>query len=299
MARGPLLPRSKTNPVGQTQPIRKARAVIFKSLRQAQQYAVEEVMSWPYTIRNQWHANKFYEFQVSQTRLEQIVTTIARIVSEGGGPDAVRDAVARVYEGGAVMSMENLFGQSDDIARAATAPIADTAVRRRASIAGARAYEEMQGFTDDLKKDLSRVMFNAIQSGENPRQTAKIIRGRFDVSRSRAERIARTEITMALRRGGWDADRDMEEKFGLRSMLLHNSALIPGRTRESHARRHGKLYTREEVTDWYSRDANAINCLCSQTAVIVDENGEPVFGDKLRERMAVQREKLLAKDDTA
>jgi SPP1 gp7 family putative phage head morphogenesis protein len=151
----------------------------------------------------------------------------------------------------------------------------------------------MQGFADQTATDLGRVLFEAVQSGENPRQTAKIIRERFGVSRSRAERIARTETTMALRRGRWDEAREQEQKLGMEVRLLHNSALIFGRTRATHARRHGKIVTIEEEAAWYAKDANAINCLCSQTEILVGKDGEPLFGQQLVERMQVERAKFL------
>ena len=121
-------------------------------------------------------------------------------------------------------------------------------------------------------------MFSAVQSGENPRETAKRLRGRFVVSKSRAERIARTEITGALRRGRWDEARDAQDKFGIETRLIHYSALIPGRTRDSHAERHGRIVTIEEQAEWYEQDGNGINCFMPGTRVA----GQFVAGSKAR-----------------
>ncbi|PVP08902.1 phage head morphogenesis protein, partial [Salmonella enterica subsp. enterica serovar Agona] len=41
--------------------------------------------------------------------------------------------------------------------------------------------------------------------------------------------------------------------------------------------RHGKLYTTEEVREWYSINGNAINCKCTQVSVLVDEAGNPLY----------------------
>jgi len=162
-------------------------------------------------------------------------------------------------------------------------------------IAGSRAFEEMQGFSGQTAKDLGQVLFRAIQDGENPKQTAKTIRERFGVSKSRAERIARTEITGALRRGRWDEVRETQKKVGDTIRLIHYSALIFGRTRTTHAERHGKIVTVGEQAAWYASNGNAINCLCSQSEVVVDENGEPIFGKALLDRMAKQKAAFLGR----
>ncbi len=95
------------------------------------------------------------------------------------------------------------------------------------------------------------------------------------IEQGRANRIARTEITTALRRARWDEHDSASDDLGLNVMLLHLSALSPT-TRQTHALRHGKLYTSEEVRDWYSINGNAINCKCSQVTVLVDEKGVPL-----------------------
>ena len=56
---------------------------------------------------------------------------------------------------------------------------------------------------------------------------------------------------------------------------MHMSALSPS-TRATHAARHARLYTSDEVRDWYSRDGNSINCKCGQVEVLVDDEGNPV-----------------------
>ena len=59
--------------------------------------------------------------------------------------------------------------------------------------------------------------------------------------------------------------------------MLWASALKPT-TRASHARRHGRVYTIDEVRDFYSRDGNAINCYLPGTQVA----GRFVAGSKAR-----------------
>lgn len=64
-------------------------------------------------------------------------------------------------------------------------------------------------------------------------------------------------------------------KYGTRYLLMQLSALSPS-TRRSHAERHGKLYTFQEVRDWYASGSNIIGCKCSFVSVLVDAQGNPV-----------------------
>lgn len=290
----PSVPRSKTNPVGQTKRIDKARKAAFADIRKAQKLAIEAVESWPYQIKNDIHANAFYEFLIDVEQLRQLVDAIRSAVANGGGAEAIRAAAEAAYREGVSRAVENLARISDDYPRTVLQRLGDQLVIRRATLAGSRAFEQMEGFAGQTGQDLARILFQAVQDGENPRATARTIRRRFSVAKSRAERIARTEITMAHRRGRWDEAQDAEDRFGVKTRLLHNSALIAGRTRRSHAARHGKLFTREEEAAWYASDGNAINCLCSQTEVVLGEDGEPISGKKLLERMKKRRKQFLA-----
>ncbi len=148
--------------------------------------------------------------------------------------------------------------------------------------------EEMKGFSGQGAKDLARVLMAGIQEGLNPRKVAKDVIEQFSQAKTRAERIARTEINMALRRGRLDEEQDAQERLGIKTGMLWASALR-STTRPSHARRHGRVYTIEEVRDFYSRDANAINCMCAQTSVLLDENGQPT-SKRAISRMSKKRE---------
>lgn len=57
--------------------------------------------------------------------------------------------------------------------------------------------------------------------------------------------------------------------------LMHFSALS-STTRKSHAERHGKLYTAEEVIAFWNDPANRVGCKCSIISVLVDSQGNAI-----------------------
>ena len=138
----------------------------------------------------------------------------------------------------------------------------------------------MKGLTADVKRDMARVLTDGVGRGLNPRDIARNLTDQTGIEKRRANRIARTEVTTALRRAKWDEDQEANDLYGLKTLLVHISALSPT-TRHTHAVRHAHLYTNEEVRDWYSKDANSINCKCTQQSVLVDEEGKPIYPDTI------------------
>ena len=181
------------------------------------------------------------------------------------------------YQEGTALAAFNLSGLTDDYARTVTQVLASEPYIRRSALAGARVMEEMKGFTAETSTDLARVLMIGIQDGRNPLDLARDLRDRFSISKARAERIARTEINAALRRGRLDEAQDTQERLGITTGMLWASALSSS-TRRSHAARHGKVYTLDEVKQFYSRDGNAINCFVPGTMV----QGRFVAGSKAR-----------------
>lgn len=167
------------------------------------------------------------------------------------------------------------------------------AYRRRVAMVRARAFEEMKGLSGGIKADMARVLADGVGRGKGPRDIAKSLRDQAGIETRRANRIARTEVSMALRRAKWDEESDATASLGLKTKLLHFSALSPT-TRRSHAVRHGRLFTDEQVREWYSQDGNGINCKCSQTAVLVDDDGKPL-NPAVVERARATYQKLKAR----
>ena len=295
MPKQPLIPRSRTNPVGQTRRIKRVSGAMKRDIRRLERRLIDMWLNMPVSVQNGRLLNRqFYEYLISLDALQGIVVEIANAL-ENAGRTEMGAAVQQAYREGRAKSVENLLSITDDYGRSVTEVLASEPVLRRATLAASRAFEDMKGFSGQNGADLSRILFNAIESGTNPRVVARELRRRFGITRRRADRIARTEITTALRRGYRDEVRDANERFGLDTRIIHYSALIPGRTRATHAARHGRVFTVDEQDEWYSMDGNSINCLCSQSSVVVDENGDPITGKALLDKLAAQRKAFISR----
>ncbi|KAB0886080.1 phage head morphogenesis protein, partial [Cronobacter sakazakii] len=128
---------------------------------------------------------------------------------------------------------------------------------------------------------------DAIGRGVNPRETASLISKRLDISMGRAKTIAQTEQVGALREAQWNETEWSAERLGLKTGLLHLSALKPT-TRQTHAFWHGKVRTVAEVREWYSINGNRYHCYCSQIPVLLNEDGS-LFNTGLAEKLKKER----------
>ncbi|ALQ48073.1 Phage head decoration protein [Raoultella ornithinolytica] len=230
--------------------------------------------------------NARYEYQLNPTLLSIILSDASYLVDqvllEGGDYDLwFYEYIDLASEKGTGQSFYNLSQQSPAYAagRESLASIlASYPYQQRMALVHARVFEEMKGLTAEVKRDMARVLTDGVGRGLNPREVAQNLTEQVGIERRRANRIARTEVTTALRRAKWDEDDEAQELYGLKTRLLHISALSPT-TRRTHAARHAHLYTNEEVREWYAKDANSINCKCSQQSVLVDDSGNPVYPD--------------------
>jgi SPP1 gp7 family putative phage head morphogenesis protein len=263
--------------------VRKAEAAMARRLRAIEQWLMRELEAIPARARALNAAGEpRYEYLIDTERLRGIVARLRDLFGESGMAALMVDTALEGYEASTATAVTELARLTDDYTRSITAALGEAAYARRSALVGARIFEQMKGFEGEAANDLADTLMRAIQDGESPRTAARTIRDRFGVQRSRAERIARTEITGALRRGRRDEARDAQERMGIRTKMLWFSALSPT-TRPSHAARHGNLYTEAEVEEFYSRDGNTIHCKCSQSIVLVDENDQPLTGQDLIE----------------
>ena len=159
--------------------------------------------------------------------------------------------------------------------------------RRRVELVFGRVFNEMKGFSGDTATDLARVLSQVVANGDSPRVAQKLIRDRFRVADSRAERIARTEINRAYNVARSEQAEDTSVRLGIDVRLVHRSSLVPS-TRVLHAQRHGNVYTKAEQREWWDTGSNRINCLCSVSEIVYDKDGKP-FDDGIIKKMKAQK----------
>lgn len=296
----PILPRDYEDPTGvdrlERGAIRQMEIRVRKAVREYikvfESVPVEPVM------------NKKYLFRLDLITVEDIMAmagdVVDEIILEGGVADLwfSVEYVMKAHEFGTIREYFNLAAQSSVYKAANPSSLSvlrSEPYRRRIALLKAREFEEMKKLSADIKTDLGRILADGLASGKNPLEVARNMRGVIPIEEFRARRIARTEITTALRRARWDEHEEAQEEYGLRSMLLFMSALSPT-TRASHAARHGKLYTADEMREFYSSPGESCNCKCSQTSVLVDKDGKPL-NPRILDRMKEIKENSAYEKD--
>ncbi|MGK3555433.1 phage minor head protein [Klebsiella oxytoca] len=280
----PILPRNYQDPTGADALERRAMkdfARRMNKIGKAYKSALEKIPS-------SLAVNARYEYQLNPTILSIILNDASYLVDqvllEGSEYDLwFYEYVDLAAEKGTGQAYANLSQQSPVYAagrESLSAILITEPYQRRMALVNARMFEEMKGLSAEVKRDMARVLTEGIGRGLNPREVSRNLTEQIGIEKRRANRIARTEITTALRRAKWEEDQEASEFYGLKTKLLHISALSPT-TRHTHAARHAHLYTNEEVRDWYAKDANSINCKCTQQSVLVDEEGKPIYPDTI------------------
>lgn len=290
MARQPTLPKNEANPTQTSRLIGRAFKQISAALAGIEKGVLERFAQVEYrvsAINADNDTGQAYEYLLDQFVLDDMNTLIAELINElvmraiNGEPITIGQ-VTLAYEQSTAASVLSIAAQSEAFRRTVEETLPSQPYLTRIALVRARVFEEMQGFSDQTRTDLARTLANGMAQGQSPRIIADTIRQRLRVAQSRAERIARTEINVAHRRAIIDEDAQVNAE-GIRTGLLWLSALSPT-TRPNHARRHGRIYTRQEVDDFYSRDANAINCKCTVRSILLGDDGQPL-ANALPERL--------------
>lgn len=166
-------------------------------------------------------------------------------------------------------------------------------VQRRLGLIYARTFNLMKNLSEQSKTDLSEVLTRSMLDGEGIPAITRNIKKRIDVSYGRAMRIARTEIMQSYRSATRDESRELNETVFEDSEwefnLLWFSALA-STTRPNHAAKHGGIYTQQQVSDFYSKGAEAVNCLCSQRPILVNKKTGEVIQKNLIKRLKKQKQ---------
>lgn len=240
--------------------------------------------------------NREYRFEIDPYLLQQIPDVIQdmldREILNSQRPDApvILQQVTTAYQAATAAAATNIITQSQSVRRNAEQTLMSDPYQRRIQYLSARMFEEMEGFNAQTRTELSRVLSDSIARGDGMREITRRIVERIGVAESRGERIARTEINNAHRRAVWDQDQDANDE-GINTRLMWLSALSPT-TRYWHASRHGHIYHRDQVEEFYSQGGNAINCKCTTVSVLVDANGNPL-SSRLPDKLAKRRKQFV------
>ncbi|MCV9377348.1 phage head morphogenesis protein [Hafnia alvei] len=224
--------------------------------------------------------------------LERMQLILDDYLLEGGNNNLwALDYVAAEFERGTQSAYTNLSAQSQVYAQQTTmqALLSSPAYQNQVAAAYVSTYSDWKGISDAARADLANVISDAIGRGVNPRETARIISKRLDVSMGKAKTIAQTEQVGALREAQWMETDWAKDRLGLNTAILWLSALKPT-TRPWHRARHGKVYTTEEVRDFYSEMKNRANCYCSQIPVLLTDDGQ-IYNEGLADKLAAERKK--------
>lgn len=235
-----------------------------------------------------------YIYDMTAAQLADLLQVVQTILDdhllEGGIQNLwALDYVAVEYQRGTLNAYTNLSVQSPIYASQTTLQqlLSSPAYQNQIASAFVSTYSDWKGISDSVRTDLANVIADSIGRGVNPRETASIISKRLDVSMSRAKNIAQTEQVGALRQAQWKETDWAADRLGLNTGLLWLSALKPT-TRSWHASRHGKVYTTEEVRDFYAENGNRYNCYCSQIPVLLNDDGS-IFNEGLADKLKKER----------
>lgn len=241
----------------------------------------------------QVNAGKFI-YDMTPQELAELLEAVQGILDDylldgGENNQWAMDYIVAEAQRGTLEAFNNLSQQSQVYANQTTLQQLLSSPGYQNQIASARltTFSDWKAISDAARADLTGIIADAVARGVNPRETASVISKRLDVSMSRAKSIAQTEQVGALRRAQWNETDWAADRLGLNTGLLWLSALKPT-TRSWHASRHGKVYTTEEVRDFYAENGNRYNCYCSQIPVLLNDDGS-IFNEGLADKLALEK----------
>lgn len=275
----PPLPRDwKRFPVGNITRIKRSQRRMRVAYRNWHRWIDEQVDAIPgreITANARGLTVNRYGYQIDLAQLEMIIREMARKLGEEIPDEQFWQAIRAAYEKGTGDEVVNLATIASGIyTREITQVIQSEPWQRRVALIRSRVLEDLRGITGDAVNDLRGVLTRGVEDGINPMQLKQQISERVGVNMNRAERLARTEITMTYRRARWDEDEDANERLGIRTGLLWISGFLPD-SRKTHLALNGEVVTQDFVREFYSFAKNAVNCVCNQTSILLNDDGTP------------------------
>lgn len=309
---GIIFPRSTDDPTGQDRRERGAMAELERRMRAIGKDTLAllkgvkvrkltlSINAGRYTLNEELTR---YEFDVDTITMDLIGQEIDAIVDrwlEVKGDKSeqwfVEGYVTPSYQQGTGMAFANLSAQSTAYKatrESLTAILRTPEYRTRLGFIHGRSFEAMANLSNNTKEAMRLVLLDGMAQGINPLTIAEQINEQTGIGITRARRIARTEITTAMRRSRIEEAEQTVVDLGISIRMMQLSALS-ATTRLSHAARHGKLFTFEQARVWMATSPNMINCKCTFVEVMVDAQGKPIVKGLIARAEAIKEKSAFA-----
>ena len=212
------------------------------------------------------------------------------VAFRSGALDDLRDTQQVVSELQQAEIIETPLGQ---VVIDATIVTRGVEYQRSLAIEYANNYKSVKSLSSTTAAQVYGEIQRGIEAGQNSKTVRRAITKRFDVSKSSAERIARTGINEAYNNAKLKLTEQMEEQFNVKLGNMHISALL-ATTRHDHAARHGKAYSVTDQLQWWNSGANRINCYCTTQKVVIDPKGN-VLNVELQDEVKKQGDEFFGK----
>ena len=275
----PILPADKADPSGQDRRERGAMAEMSKRVRRCGKAYREALDSITFLAVNA----QAYQFLTSPDAIDMILAelgmTVEQIMNQGGRW-LFTGYAQPAYQQGTGRAQANIANQSKVYrdARSLEQLLTSAPYLKRLSLLRGRIFNEMDGVVGDVKTTLARTLTQGLADGVGPLEIAKRITAETGIVERRARTMARTETGEALREGRL-AETEDAQNLGINVGVMHLSALSPT-SRVDHVGRHGWVGTVQQEREWYAaKNGRRINCKCSPTEMLLDDDGKPMFED--------------------
>lgn len=278
----PILPANRADPSGVDSRERGAMAEMSKRVRRCGKAYRESLQRITFIAVN---AKKpgVYQFLTSPDAIDTLLGEMGQIVDRimnDGGRWLFTGYIRPAYQQGTARANTNIAVQSKVYrdSRSIETLLTSTPYLKRLGLLRGRIFNEMDGVVGDVKTTLARTLTQGLADGVGPLEIAKRITAETGIVERRARTMARTETGEALREGRL-AETEDAQNLGINVGVMHLSALSPT-SRVDHVERHGWVGTVQQEREWYAaKNGRRINCKCSPTEMLLDDDGKPMFED--------------------
>lgn len=321
----PVIPKDAADPANQKSNLRRAQIELKKRFERINK-AVKGLVSEQKDIQSVSSVNgkkivlvygnkTFYSYDISTERYDSINDFIERLLYgellesiNGQRPQnwfyqsylssAYNDAIRDTIQSSKNMADPNVVGNEISMmVRQLDADAFNPQQVQSLGLVYSRVFNEMKGLTDSMKVDLSETLTRGMASGLGIREITQDIAKRVGVGFSRAQRISRTEILGAYRTAQRAKTKQINDDIYADSPFVQKQlwfSALAQTSRKWHVSRHSEVYTLQEVEQFYSENGNSIQCLCSQSPILVNRKTGAVVMQDLIDKMKLQKESWRA-----